>query len=351
MLSGLGLALVLGVQAVLGIGHSAWKLEKMQSLVTFGNSYTDESRLLYFVEHQEAPPIGWRAPENNVTSTGGRIWARYVRDYTGAELYNYAVSGATCSNDITPRYFSPINDIFPSVDQYEIPAFIEDANYHDPETGHPFLNLPQKETVYAIWIGTNDLGHGAFIDDSQVAGMTLLDYVECIFRSIERLYNHGARSFVLMNVAPLDLSPLYALPEKGGVEGGSFWPDKPQNITEVSCRMRQAVIAVNEIIKLKLEGSMKHRYKGAGVALFDTYSLLEDMYHHPSQYFNGTEPPNVQGWVNQCDAQGQNCERQTSPDSYMWYDVLHPSEQTDRIIAQHFVQVVEGVSGYTNYFG
>lgn len=68
MLSGLGLVLALGAQSVLGIGHSAWKLRHMDQLVTFGNSYTDESRLLYFVLNQEAPPIGWIAPEVNTTS-------------------------------------------------------------------------------------------------------------------------------------------------------------------------------------------------------------------------------------------------------------------------------------------
>jgi hypothetical protein len=45
---------------------------------------------------------------------GGRTWPRYVIQYTGAEvggkwkpsmtLYDYAVSGAVCSNLITPRY-------------------------------------------------------------------------------------------------------------------------------------------------------------------------------------------------------------------------------------------------------
>ena len=37
---------------------------------------------------------------------GGRIWGEYVKQYTGANLYNYAVSGAVCSNDITPRNLS-----------------------------------------------------------------------------------------------------------------------------------------------------------------------------------------------------------------------------------------------------
>ncbi|PGH11392.1 hypothetical protein AJ79_04893 [Helicocarpus griseus UAMH5409] len=347
-------ALVLGLGAQRALadgGSSRWNLKELKSLVTFGNSYTDESRLGYFIEHKEAPPVGWRAPESNSTSTGGFIWPRYVSRYTGAELYNYAVSGAVCSNNITPRYFDALDAPFPSVEQYEIPAFLEDAHHTDPATGKPFLNLPRRETVYAIWIGTNDLGNDAFMTDSQVPGKTLVDYVECIFGALDRLYDHGGRYFVLMNVAPLDLLPQYAPPERGGVPGTPFWPEKPENITQVSHRMKQAVVAVNEIMELKMGSAMRHRYRGAGVAVFDTYSLLSDMYYDPGRYFNGTEPPNVEGWIKHCDLDGNNCEAKPSPDSYMWYDELHPSEQTDRIIAQQFVHVIHGVSTYATYFG
>jgi hypothetical protein len=34
----------------------------------------------------------------------------------------------------------------------------------------------------------------------------------------------------------------------------------------------------------------------------------------------------------------------------MWYDDLHPSEQTDRVIAREFVNVVNGVSSWTKYY-
>lgn len=34
----------------------------------------------------------------------------------------------------------------------------------------------------------------------------------------------------------------------------------------------------------------------------------------------------------------------------MWYDELHPSEQTDRIIAKEFVGLLDGMSKYASYF-
>lgn len=93
---------------------SAWSVSNFNSLITFGDSYTDESRLGWFINHNgSAPPAGALLPESFAAASGGRVWPRYVVQYTGATdngqwapqmtLYNYAVSGAVCSNKITPR--------------------------------------------------------------------------------------------------------------------------------------------------------------------------------------------------------------------------------------------------------
>lgn len=39
---------------------------------------------------------------------------------------------------------------------------------------------------------------------------------------------------------------------------------------------------------------------------------------------------------------GSACDDSDVRDSYMWYDSLHPSEQTDRIVAREFVDLVTG---------
>ena len=42
---------------------AAWDLKKFTSLVVFGDSYSDDSRLGYFIEHNgSAPPVGWVDP-------------------------------------------------------------------------------------------------------------------------------------------------------------------------------------------------------------------------------------------------------------------------------------------------
>ena len=76
-------------------GHrydNAWSLKHFKSLVTFGNSYTDEARLSYFIRNNgSAPPVGWEQPVSNSTSTGGYIWPRYVSWYTGANTHNVRI--------------------------------------------------------------------------------------------------------------------------------------------------------------------------------------------------------------------------------------------------------------------
>jgi len=152
--------------------------------------------------------------------------------------YDYAVSGAVCSNNITPRWFALINQNFPSVLEYEIPAFIADGNTNNVATGKPYFSpaLTANNAVYAIWIGTNDVGVNAFITDSQVAGKTLTDYINCVYTSMDQLYATGARYFVLMNLAPLQLAPLYA----SGTPY-NYWPNKPANFTEVTQKMKVSV--------------------------------------------------------------------------------------------------------------
>ena len=87
-------------------GNSVWNVDNFDSLVTFGDSYTDEGRLGYIIQQNfTLPPVGTYLPEGLNTASGGRTWPRFAVQYTNEqlELYDYAVSGAVCSNNITPR--------------------------------------------------------------------------------------------------------------------------------------------------------------------------------------------------------------------------------------------------------
>jgi phospholipase/lecithinase/hemolysin len=189
--------------------------------------------------------------------------------------------------------------------------------------------LTATDAVYAIWIGTNDLGVWAFLTDSQVPGKVLTDYTDCVYQSLDGLYKAGARAFVLMNAAPLQLAPLYANDTLNGVGDNQYWPMKPSNKTQVADNMHEYTTSVNNIYKYQtpFEALISQRYPGANFANFDVWQLISDIYDNPSTYLNGTEPPNVQGFEHHCSVDQKSCTLEyngTSPDSFLWYDELHP---------------------------
>lgn len=55
-----------------------------------------------------------------------------------------------------------------------------------------------EETMYVIWIGTNDVGGNALLTDG--IGVSIVEVRQCVIDVVEALYQSGARNFVIMNV-------------------------------------------------------------------------------------------------------------------------------------------------------
>lgn len=118
--------------------------------------------------------------------------------------------------------------------------------------------------------------------------------------------------------------------------------------------MLEYTATVNQIwdFQVPYEFQIVHRYPDAEIAIFDVHTLMTEIYYNPSTYLNGTAPANSTGFYYHCDDSGKNCYdyEAGSLDSFMWYDELHKSNRTDQIIANEFIQVVEGNSKYATYW-
>ena len=185
------------------------------------------------------------------------------------------------SNHITSRYEEALNGLYPDLDGYEVPQFLADKQKDvNIATNDPFFtpSISNDNTVYAFFDGTNDIGKDAFFTDSQVPGYTLDDYIDCIFTQMDRVYEAGARYFVLMNIAPLQLSPMYANASYGGLTELQYWTDKPDNLTATSLKMEQFVDVVNTIFQYRTpyEALVAGRYAGAKFALLDVNKLVSN---------------------------------------------------------------------------
>lgn len=126
---------------------------------------------------------------------------------------------------------------------------------------------------------------------------------------------------------------------------------QPANITEVSYKMKEYTSLVNSLFTYRTpyEAVVAKRYPGALFAVFDVHSLMTDIYNHPSQYLS--TPANVTGTYYFCSPSNTNCTTsRLGLDHFMWYDELHPSEATDKVIAREFVNVVKGASKYAAYW-
>jgi len=146
---------------------------------------------------------------------------------------------------------------------------------------------------------------------------------------------------------------MYGLPGKGGVGPNQYWPDKPtSNLTAIHTRMLEQVVTVNAIFQYRTPFAVEinRRYPGAHFALMDMYGLFYDIHDHPARYLNGTPPYNVTGFIHHCNTTGGDCTTLPNEDSFLWYDELHPSQQTERVVAKNFVDVVKGNSKWATYW-
>lgn len=289
--------------------------------------------------------------QNYEAYSGGRPWPQYVAQYGGLKIYNYAAGGATCDATLIPQENLSNSQPFPDVKGYEVPTYLAEKTLRAPESAKPFLDVPTAQTVYSIWIGTNDVGANGFVADTQSPGANLTSYLDCVYAQVGRLYESGARFFVLQTLAPLQLSPQYGNPATGGLVGSTFyWADKP-NATLIWQRMTETVATVNSIYHYRTESEVvaQEKYPGAHFAVFDVEGLLGDIYSRPAVYLNGTTVPlNVTAPDNKCN-HNKVCVRGSSPDSYLWYDDLHPSEQAGRVVAREFIGVLGGKSKWAKY--
>ncbi|KAJ7723269.1 hypothetical protein DFH07DRAFT_946555 [Mycena maculata] len=143
---------------------------------------------------------------------------------------------------------------------------------------------------------------------------------------------------------PLELTPLYS-PDS---YPNRFWAVE-RNRTNWSVLIRE-ILSGNVLTKLMLEAVMPS-LPDSHIAIFDSHSLIQDMYNHPALYLNGTAPLNVTGCWNSCIAPfgGGNltCTVQNGLVTVTYEkinrtDELHPSEQADRIIAREIALMLEG---------
>lgn len=167
------------------------------------------------------------------------------------ELFPFARYGAACSNNFT---FRP----FPSVFEGQLPLYFT-------EKQNGTFNLNPEETIYTLWIGTNDIGINTLLVGEGAPGVTVVNTTTCAVNWVKTLYESGARNFLFQNVR---LNPttggaythlaVQMLPvQKTIVYSPDSYPNRywtaQRNTTEWNLVMTQLVNAGNALSRALLE--------------------------------------------------------------------------------------------------
>ena len=120
------------------------------------------------------------------------MWPVFAAQYYGNfTLAPFAHHGATCL------------DVFSS----QIPLYKE-------EVANATLNLVPEETMYTLWIGTNDVGVSNLFTGKERPGLvSLVDAMQCAVNWVSTMYEQGARNFIFQNVSILVSCSSLRLPD------------------------------------------------------------------------------------------------------------------------------------------
>ncbi|KAJ5569699.1 uncharacterized protein N7459_009129 [Penicillium hispanicum] len=327
-----------------------WSSKK--SLIAFGDSYTyvqgthglqnysfigdrfnyayDTQTLLsdMIVQNQVRSLLSYRPPYSPAkihssqtgTAEGGPNWVEYLTKCglkpgltsprtCAKQLWDFAFAGADISTVYTPAHHNFIVPLVNQVAQFQ-------------KYGHSVLSatLRAEESLIAIWIGINDVGDSAkySVDfPTFYANLT-----RTLFDSVDQLYELGYRSYLFMNLPPLDRRP-------GNVGSSSPSP----NATQVAWYNAALAGRAEEFGREK---------KGVEVRVFDAHARLIEILDHPGQYgivnttsfCAGYDQPDIA-----VKYQEYGCP--TPLDTYFWFNSGHMTSRVHRILAAELDEWLE----------
>ncbi|KAE8348884.1 hypothetical protein BDV28DRAFT_160958 [Aspergillus coremiiformis] len=278
--------------------------DSTQYLIAFGDSYT-------YIQGTEGHP--------NYSFIGDQLDFGYnaqtlLNDkIVQNRLWDFAFAGADISVDHTPLHHNFTVSLVNQVAQYRT-------------YGHPVLKhiVQPSSTLVAIWIGINDINDSAKYTVHFPSFYNEL--MDTLFASVLTLYSLGYRSYLFMNLPPLDRTP-------SNQKRASPSP----NATQVAW--------FNEALA-QHAGRFAHRYSDTNVLLFNAHSVLNDMMDHPAQseilnttsFCSGYDQPDIE-WNHQ----SYGCP--TPVHTYFWFNSGHLTSHVHKLLAKAVEETLKQWTG------
>ncbi len=282
---------IAGLSLTIGLAAASATASAYSNMYVFGDSLSDSGNV--FAATSGAIPS---APYSNGRFSNGPTYADNLFGILGFGTLtpsllggnNFAFGGATAA----PGTFAgPLpTDLGTQVTNFRNLAGGADAN-----------------ALYVVWAGANDLRAATAVTAPTVINNALTG----VSSAITGLYAEGARNFLVMNLPNLGLTPEAIGAGAEAVGGASFLSASYNS-------------GFNSVIN-----GLRSGLVGEDIRTLDTFSLLNTVVANPAAY----------GFTNvtsNCLASGPAC----TPDSYLFWDTIHPTARGHQLIANAAYSVV-----------
>ncbi|CAN6441411.1 unnamed protein product [Victoria cruziana] len=181
-----------------------------------------------------------------------------------------------------------------------------------------------SKSIFVLGTGGNDYLLNYFQSNIS-AQYSLPDFTSLLIQSLsvklKRLYDLGARKFVLMSVQAIGCVP--AVMMRVNTDGSCVEP------------VNQAALLFNQWLMSSM-GKIKAEMRGSNLVFVNSYNMLKEIIEHPS--LHGFKEVNKaccelgesSGRI-LCERGGETCKER---DAYVFYDGLHPTDAVNAIIAE-----------------
>jgi len=302
-----------------GMNKTHWKgWPSIDHLFIFGDSWTTTGFEIDGAQPTSENP--WGNPEwdpANWHLQAAENWVGFitaVHNQSMMRTVNLAYGGATVDMDL----IHPFAEKPPGMRDlgYQVNELFKPTYEDHPDS----FDWTQDNALFIIWIGLNDI-HNADDETKEKFPEVHERYKE----DLVDLYNLGARNFMLMNIPPIESSPLAETEER--VDDWSRWVEE-----------------WNKDV-LGLAANITVDYPDTTVFMFDTYKLFTAVMTDPCSHtetcafrdtttFCGAYAFGTDDW----NSKSEECEYRV--DEYLWMNDIHPTARMHNLTAKAMAEAM-----------
>ncbi|KAF2474058.1 carbohydrate esterase family 16 protein [Lindgomyces ingoldianus] len=278
------------VKAALALTVFSWAnvAQAVNYFITFGDSYSQTGFDVSSTKPSASNPLGNPAFPGWTTSGGANWIGDLVHDYNASLTYsfNFAYGGATVNASLVKPFQTTVKSFIDQVKQFR------DSIASKPS----YAAWTADNSLFGVWLGVNDVGNSYYSANETVLLGQIMD---SYFGQIETVFGAGARNFVLLNVPPINKSPMMLGQSKAAQD------------TEAG--------VIDQFNKLLVQRSAEFvaSHGGAKIVVVDTQAPFNTAISAPTKY--GSK-----------DATCYNSDGKTC----LWFNDYHPGQAIHKLVAE-----------------